>query len=70
MQVNVLEGDVLIGAATMEYLHPPMGVAFGPFSPTINYMSASHANVVEGEYVGDKGLILAATAEPHDTLGV
>ncbi|WP_084582052.1 hypothetical protein [Sphingomonas azotifigens] len=68
MQVNVIEGDMLIGAAAIEHLDPPMGVAFGPFSPTLVYASASHANVIEGEYVGDKGLILAATADPHGAL--
>ena len=68
MQVEILKGDMLIGAASIEHLDPPMGVAFGPFFPSIDYASASHANVIEGEHVGDKGLFLVATANPHGAL--
>ncbi len=68
MQVKVFEGEMLVGTATLEHLDPPMCVAFGPFSPTPNYAPNAHANVVEGEYVADKGLVLAATAAHHGSL--
>ncbi|CCW18903.1 hypothetical protein EBBID32_32600 [Sphingobium indicum BiD32] len=68
MQIQVFEGETLVGTATIKHLDPPMGVAFGPFSPTSDYASSAHANVVEGDYVGDRGLVLAATADQHDFL--
>jgi hypothetical protein len=68
MQVKVFEYNMLVGTATLEHLDPPMGVAFGPFSPTTDYAPDAHANVVDGEYLGDKGLVLAATADPHGSL--
>lgn len=68
MQIQVFEGEMLVGTATLKHLDPPMGVAFGPFSPTTDYTSSAHANVVDGDYVGDRGLVLAATADQHDSL--
>lgn len=68
MQVSVFEGETLIGTATLEHLDPPMGVAFGPFAPTPAYQTQAHANVIEGEFVGNKGLGLAASADQHGTL--
>jgi hypothetical protein len=68
MQVEVFQGEMLVGTAVLEHLDPPMGVAFGPFSPSADYVSHAHANVIEGEYVGEKGLLLAATVDEHGTL--
>lgn len=68
MQVNVFESEVLVGTATLEHLDPPMGVAFGPFSPTLDYAPNAHANVIDGQYVGDKGLVLAAIADHYGSL--
>ena len=58
---------MLVGTAALEHLDPSMGIAFGSFLPTHDYASASHANVIEGEYVGDKGLRLAAATDQHGT---
>jgi hypothetical protein len=68
MQVNVYEGETLVGTATLDHLDPPMGVAFGPFWPTGHFEPNAHANVIDGEYVGDKGRSLTATAEQHGSL--
>ena len=68
MQVQIYEREILIGNATLEHLDPPMGVAYGPFLPTPVYARDAHANVVEGQYVGDKGLELSAIADQHVAL--
>lgn len=68
MQVSVYEGEMLVGVANLEHLDPPMGVAFGPLSPTGDYASDTHANVVEGEYVADRGQCLVAFADQHGSL--
>ena len=68
MQVRLYEGDMLVGTAVLEHLDPPMGVAFGPFLPTSDYKSNAHANMVEGEFTGDKGRLLTATASQHGSL--
>jgi len=68
MQVNVYEGETLVGTAALEHLDPPMGVAFGPFWPTSHFESNAHANVVDGEYVRDNGRSLTAIADRHGAL--
>ncbi len=68
MQVSVYEGEMLVGTAAIEHLDPPMGVAFGPLSPSNHYNLDAHANAVEGEYVGDRGQALAAVVGQRDTL--
>ena len=68
MQVSVHQGQTLIGIATLEHLDPPMGVAFGPFTPSNRYDRDKHANTVEGEYVDDKGQSLSICADQHGLL--
>ncbi|MDP5279358.1 hypothetical protein Q9Q95_10535 [Sphingomonas sp. DG1-23] len=68
MQVSVYEGEMLVGTAVLEHLDPPMGVAFGPFSPSSYYNFTAYANTVEGNYVGDRGQSLSTTAVQHGTL--
>jgi hypothetical protein len=68
MQVKALENELLVGTATLEHLDPSMGVAFGPFSPAPDYALNAHANVIEGEYVGDTGIELAATIDHQGAL--
>ena len=68
MQVSVYEGPTLVGAATIEHLDPPMGVAFGPFMPSGDYSRDRHANVIEGEFVGDRGKVLSASADRYGVL--
>ena len=68
MQVDVYEGETLVGTATLEHLDAPMRVAFGPFRPTDHFESNAHANVIDGQYVGDNGRSLNATADQHGPL--
>ncbi|MBX7481980.1 hypothetical protein [Qipengyuania qiaonensis] len=58
MKVKVFEGDTLIGEATIFALDPPMCVAMAKFEPTFGYYAARHANVIAGDYVGDRTDIL------------
>ncbi len=68
MQVSVYQDQALIGIATLEHLDPPMGVAFGPFTPTDRYERDKHTNTVEGNYVDDKGQSLSVRDEQHGFL--
>ncbi|WP_143075094.1 hypothetical protein [Sphingobium sp. AP50] len=43
-----------------------MGVASGPFSPSEHYNRDAHANMIEEEYVGDRGQSLAAILVQHN----
>lgn len=65
MQVSVLQGSVLIGTGFLDHLDPPMGVAFGPFTPSPQYERDQHANTVEGDYVADMGKSLAVYSDEH-----
>ncbi|RSU62293.1 hypothetical protein DAH51_01690 [Sphingobium yanoikuyae] len=67
MQVRIYEGEMLVGTAVLEHLDPPMGVAFGPFSPSDRYNRDAHANMIEDEYVGDRGRSLVAILAQHNT---
>ena len=51
MWVEVFYGRDLIGRARLDHLDPPMGVAFGVFTPTISYNQEAHAGP-------DRGLIV------------
>lgn len=55
MKLKVLEADTLIGEAMIFALDPPMGVAMAKFQPSSAYDMARHANVVDGDYVADRG---------------
>jgi hypothetical protein len=68
MQVSVYQDETLLGAAILEHLDPPMGVAFGPFVPSDHYDRDKHANAVEGKYVGDNGQSLSVRANQHEAL--
>jgi len=68
MHVSVHQDQALIGIATVEHLDPPMGVAFGPFTPTERYERDRHANTVEGSYVDDKGQSLSVCSDQHGLL--
>jgi len=63
MQVEVLEGETVIGSAVLVHLDPPMGVAFGPFTPSTQYDRNRHANTVDGTYVDDFGKSLRVRAD-------
>jgi hypothetical protein len=68
MQVRVYRDETLIGTAMMEGLDPSMGVAYGPFSPAGQYDREQHANVIEGDYIGDRGQALSVYADQHGRL--
>jgi hypothetical protein len=68
MQISVFQGEALIGTAIIEHLDPPMGVAFGPFVPSDQYDRNQHADVLDGNYIGDKGHSFLARANQHGLL--
>lgn len=68
MQVSVHQDGTVIGTAILEHLDPPMGVAYGPFSPLDQYDRDQHANTVEGNYVDDRGRSLSLHADQHGRL--
>ncbi|MGX1742103.1 hypothetical protein ACWIEX_11145 [Bosea sp. NPDC055353] len=68
MQISIYQDGNVIGTAILEHLDPPMGVAFGPFSPVEQYDRDQHANTVEGEYIADRGQSLSVVSDPHGRL--
>ena len=68
MQVSVHHDGNVIGTAILEHLDPPMGVAFGPFSPLAQYARDQHANTIDGEYIADRGQSLSVDADPYGRL--
>jgi len=65
MKVEILFEDEVIGTGELNGLDPPMGVAFGPFTPTAAYDPARHAGVI-GENDNDLGLGANLTARGPD----
>lgn len=55
MKVTIYEADTPIGEAEIFALDPPMGVAMAKFKPLAAYNVERHANVVDGDYVEDRG---------------
>lgn len=55
MKVRVFQQDRLIGDGEIFALDPPMGVAMAKFEASSAYDITRHANVVDGEYVADRG---------------
>jgi hypothetical protein len=53
--VSIFEADTLIGRAEIFALDPPMCVAMAKFRPEPAYDAECHANVVDGDYVADRG---------------
>jgi hypothetical protein len=73
MRVTVLSGNATLGAANLGQLDPPMGVAMGSFEPSGCYDKHAHANVIDGEYVGDKGTSFVVISDAHgkiDCVGI
>jgi len=58
MKLKIFENDKLIGGAEVFALDPSMGVAQAKFHPAQDYEPMRHANVIDGDYVGDRGDIL------------
>ena len=55
MKVTIYEAETPIGEAKIFALDPPMGVAMAKFAPLQAYNVTQHANVVNGEYIEDRG---------------
>ncbi len=55
MKVTVYEVDTPIGEAEIFALDPPMGVAMAKFNPLVAYDVEQHANVVDGDFIEDRG---------------
>jgi hypothetical protein len=53
--VRIFEADTLIGNAEIFALDPPMCVAMAKFRPEPAYDAERHANVVDGDYIADRG---------------
>jgi len=68
MKVFVFEAATLVGEADVYALDPGMGVAIAKFQPAPAYTVTRHANVVEGEYLGDRSDILSAELEDGTAL--
>ena len=58
MKLKIFEADTRIGDAEVFALDPPMGVAMAKFDPAPGYDATRHANVIDGDYVGDRSDIL------------
>jgi hypothetical protein len=65
MLVQVLSNGVVIGGADLTQLDPPMGVAMGHFEPADHYDRRLHANVIEGDYIGDPGASFVVVSEDN-----
>ena len=55
MKVTIYDAATPIGEAEVFALDPPMGVAMAKFIPFPTYSAKLHANVVDGDYIGDRG---------------
>jgi hypothetical protein len=65
MRVAIHDSKGLIGHADLTASDPPMCAASGPFSPEPTYDPLEHANVIDGEYLGDRTANLRVTSEAH-----
>lgn len=68
MKLKIFEADTLIGEAEIFALDSPMGVAMAKFFPAIAYDQGRHANVIDGNYVGDRSKILRVEMEDGSTI--
>jgi hypothetical protein len=64
MRLKIFEADTPIAEAEIYALDPPMCVAMAKLFPAIAYDQARHANVIDGDYIGDRSEILRI--EMHD----
>ena len=58
VRLKIFEADTLIGDAEVFALDEPMCVAMAKFDPAKGYDATRHANVIDGDYVGDRSDIL------------
>ncbi len=65
MQIKIFADEILIGRSNLDQLDPPMGVAMGSFFATDAYDRTLHANVIEGDHIGDRGKMLFIQSSDH-----
>ncbi|OYW83354.1 MAG: hypothetical protein B7Z26_00765 [Asticcacaulis sp. 32-58-5] len=59
MIVEISSGNKLIGHSDLDCVDPSMGVAAGPFRPSLNYVRELHARTIDGVYQAQKTVQLA-----------
>jgi len=65
MNVTIFDGATVIGHAYLSGLDPPMGCASGTFVAAPAYVAAEHANVLDGDYLGDRGAGFRVVSHIH-----
>lgn len=68
MRLKILEVDALIGETEVFALYPPMSVAMAKVFPATACDQGRHANVIDGNHVGDRGEILRVEVEDDSTM--
>lgn len=68
MKIKIFEANTQIAEAEIYALDPPMCVAIAKFFPFNAYDQARHANVIDGDYVGDRSEFLRM--EMHNGLAL
>lgn len=58
MKVTIFEAAIAVGEAEIFALDPPMHVAAAKSYPSLHYDASRHANVIDGDYVGDRTPLL------------
>ncbi|AXU21458.1 hypothetical protein C7W88_21670 (plasmid) [Novosphingobium sp. THN1] len=68
MKIKIFEASTQIAEAEIYALDPPMCVAIAKFFPVDAYDQARHANVIDGDYVGDRSENLRMEMQDGSTL--
>lgn len=68
IKLKIFEAETLVGNADVFALDPPMCVAMAKFDPAKGYDATRHANVIDGDYVGDRSEILRLEMPDGSTL--
>jgi len=68
MRLRIFEASTQIAEAEIYALDPPMSVAMAKFFPSEAYDQARHANVIDGNYTGDRSAILRIEMQDGSTM--
>lgn len=68
MNLRIFDADTFLGEADVFALDPPMCVAMARFHPAAGYDATKHANVIDGNYIGDPGELLTLKLPDGSTL--
>jgi hypothetical protein len=68
MRLKIFEADTPIAEAEIYALDPPMSVAMAKFFPAKAYDQVRHANVIDGDYIGDRSEILRIEMQDGSTM--